>query len=109
MIKGSGPIRFIKVQDIDWIEAADYYVQVHSQGSAHLLRESLRNLERELNPRHFMRVHRSAIVNLDRIQQLEPDAHGDYRVALEDGTRVKLGRGRKETLQARLIGQPLTE
>ena len=104
MVKGSGPIRFIKVRDITWIEAADYYVQIHAGGESHLLRESMRNLEQRLNPKGFMRIHRSAIVNLDRIVQLEPDAHGDYMVALECGTRVKLGRGRKDELQDRLMG-----
>ena len=104
MVKGSGPIVFLKVEEIDWIEAADYYVQLHVGGRTHLLRESLRNLDQQLDPSCFMRIHRSAIVNLDRVRKLQPDARGEYQVILQDGTTLKLGRGRREALQEKLMG-----
>lgn len=107
MIKGTGPIVFLKVDEIDWIEAADYYAELHVGGKTHLLRESLKSLEERLDPDLFMRIHRSTIVNLDRVQRLQPDARGDYEVVLRDGTAVRLGRGRKEELQARLTGLAL--
>lgn len=103
MIKGSGPIFFLKVEEIDWIEAADYYVQLHVGSKCHLMRESLRNLEKQLDPNHFMRIHRSTIVNLERVYKLKPDARGDYQVILRDGTALKLGRGRREILQNKLL------
>ena len=104
MIKGSGPIFFLKVEEIDWIEAADYYAELHVGDQAHLLRESLKSLEDKLNPAHFMRIHRSTIVNLDRIHKLQPDARGDYQVILRDGGKLRLGRGKKDELQSRLMG-----
>ncbi len=97
-IKSAGRIFFVNVDEIDWIEAADYYVKLHIGGKSHLLRESMQRLSERLDPARFMRIHRSAIVNLDRITELRSRPHGDYAVCLDDGTRIRLGRGRKDKL-----------
>ena len=94
------------VQAIDWIEAADYYVRLHVGGKAHLLRETMSNLERRLDPQHFQRIHRSTIVHLDRIAALEPYFHGDYMVLLRDGTELKMSRRHRKKVEAAL-GQSL--
>ena len=85
-------VRIVDVSEIDWIEAQDYYVEVHCGGRGYLLRRSLKQLEERLDPRRFARVHRSAIVNVGRIVSLKPAAHGERDLTLRDGTRVKLSR-----------------
>lgn len=97
-LKANGRVFFLRVTDIDWIEAADYCVRIHTAGRFHLLREPLRELEARLDPRRFFRVHRSALVNLSRIKELEPHFHGEYVVVMEDGARLRLSRGRREQL-----------
>lgn len=101
-VRSSGRIYFLRTEEIDWIEAADYYVKLHTGEREHLLRESMARLEESLDPRRFMRIHRSAIVNLDRIRELRPDANGESSVVLHDGTRLRLSRGKKEQLTAAL-------
>ena len=101
-IKGTGGIEFIKVHEIDWIEAADYYACLHVGSRTHLLRRSMSELELELDATVFCRIHRSAIVNLDRVQALKPDEDGEYEVLLENLTRLPLSRRYRKTLQARL-------
>jgi two-component system LytT family response regulator len=86
------------LEDVDWIEAADYCVRVHVGGRFHLLREPLRELETRLDPRRFFRVHRSAIVNLARIKELHPHFHGDGVVLMQDGSRQRVSRGRRQRL-----------
>jgi two-component system LytT family response regulator len=85
---------------VDWIEAADYYVKLHVSGKTHLLRETMSALENRLDPRRFFRVHRSAIVNLDRIRELQPYFRGEHVLILQDGTKLKLSRSRREKLEA---------
>ncbi len=97
---------FLKVEEIDWIEADGDYVKLHVGLDHHLLRETMKNLEEQLDPSLFARTHRSLIVNLDRIEALHPGAHGDYTVVLRDGTKLKLSRSRRSTLAERL-GRPL--
>lgn len=92
----------IPIADIDWIEAADYYVQLHVAAKSYLHREPMRDLEARLDPRRFMRIHRSTIVALDRIRELRPSARGDHRVVLRDGTELKLSRSRRRPLRDRL-------
>jgi two-component system LytT family response regulator len=87
------------VDRVEWIEAQDYYVQIHAEGREHLLRESLRNLEARLDPRRFARIHRSAIVNVDRVKQLRRRTHGEYTLLLENGTELKLSRTHRDQLQ----------
>jgi two-component system LytT family response regulator len=97
-LKAEGRVFFVRVDEIDWIEAADYCVRIHTGGRFHLLREPLRELESRLDPRRFFRVHRSALVNLSRIRELQPHFHGEYVVVMEDGARLRLSRGRREHL-----------
>lgn len=91
-------VRVVPVAEIDWIEAQDYYVEVHSGGRGYLLRRSLKQLEARLDPRIFARVHRSAMVNLQRIQSMRPAAHGERDLILRDGTQLKLSRMYRDRL-----------
>jgi two-component system, LytTR family, response regulator len=102
MIKSGGRISFVKVDEIDWIEAADYYVKLHTGRKSHLIRETMNVLEKKLDPRAFIRIHRSTIVNIERIKELQPHFNGDYIVLLNDGTELKLSRTRREQLHALL-------
>jgi two-component system LytT family response regulator len=97
-LKNDGRISFLPVGQVDWIEAADYCVRVHAGGRFHLLRESMRELEARLDPRRFFRVHRSAIVNVSRIRELQPYFRGEFVLVMQDGARLKLSRGRREQL-----------
>lgn len=89
----------VDVDDIDWIEAADYYASIHAAGTSYLLRETLGELETRLDPERFFRVHRSAIVNIDRVREIHPFFRGDCTLVLRDGTRVKLSRTRREEFE----------
>ena len=80
----------VSVNDIDWIEAADYYVCLHTNGKEHLLCESIKALETKLNPRKFVRLHRSAIVNIDRVREIHRDGRTEGWVLLSTGERVRL-------------------
>jgi two-component system, LytTR family, response regulator len=91
-------VRVVPIGEIDWIEAQDYYVEVHSGGRGYLLRRSLKQLEERLDPRLFARVHRSAIVNVSRIQSLRPATHGERDLLLRDGTQLKLSRMYRDRL-----------
>jgi len=105
-VKSGGRVYFLKTDDIDWFEAADYYVKLHVGERAHLLRESMNHLESRLDPERFFRLHRSTIVNLDRVKELRSGAASKTAVVLHDGTRLRLSRSRKEQLH-RLLGQSL--
>lgn len=102
VIKSGGRIYFLETNDIDWIEAEGNYVSVHSGKKSHLLRETISSLESQLDPRKFVRIHRSSIVRLDRIQELQPWFHGEYRVILQSGTQLTLSRNYREKLQEAL-------
>jgi two-component system LytT family response regulator len=106
VVKTAGHAHLVRVADIDWIEAADYCAKLHVGGRRHVIRESMTSLEQRLDPRRFFRIHRSAIVNLDRVKEIEPFIRGDQVVVLSDGTKLKLSRGRREELETRL-GQSL--
>lgn len=101
-IKSAGQVVFVKISEIDWIEAADYYVALHVGSNAHLLRRSMGDLEQELDPSVFCRVHRSTIVNLDRVERLESSEDGEPVVVLARGTRLRMSRRYRKPLQARL-------
>ena len=101
-IKSSGQVAFVKVAEIDWIEAADYYACLHVGTRTHLLRRSMTELERELAPDIFCRVHRSTIVNLDRVRGLKLSEDGEYEVRLENGIKLPLSRRYRRELQVRL-------
>src|SRR5579859_374349 len=98
VIRAAGRITFLRVDEIDWIEAADNYVRVHVGKEAHLVRETLQALETRLDPGKFLRIHRSHLVNLERIRELQPVFHGDYLVRLIDGTELTLSRNYREKL-----------
>ena len=83
---------FVAVNDIDWVEAYGNYVRLHVGKGVHLIRETLGNIERKLDPTRFARVHRSSIVNLDRVARMDLWGAGDYMVLLKDGTKLKLSR-----------------
>jgi two-component system LytT family response regulator len=107
VVRSAGRVSFLRTAEIDWIEAADYYACLHVAGKSHLLRRKMAELERELDPALFCRIHRSAIVNLDRVRELQLGASGEYEVALLDGTRLRLSRSYRDQLQSRLrLKQP---
>ena len=101
-IKNAGEMLFLKISEIDWIEAADYYVCLHAGASTHLLRRSMNEVEEELGAGAFCRIHRSAIVNLERVRRLEVSEEGGTDVVLGNGTRLRLSRRYKRLLQGRL-------
>jgi two-component system, LytTR family, response regulator len=102
LLKTSGEIYFLKADEIDWIEAEGDYMKFHVAGKAHLLRETMARLEVRLDPQKFIRIHRSTIVNLDRVRKLSPSFVGEYAVILQDGTKLKLSRGYHDRLAALL-------
>ena len=102
-IKGAGQVVFLGMAEIDWIEAADYYVSLHVGARTHLLRRSLSELERELDPHRFCRIHRSTIINLDRLRSLRLGEDGEYEAVLDDGTALRLSRRYRKKLQDRLL------
>jgi len=106
VVKGSGTTRFIRVADIDWIEGAGVYVNLHVAGKELLYRSALNELAGHLDPLRFIRVHRSAIVNIDSILQLQPLSHGEFEIVLKDGHRSRLSRTYRTQLEKRL-GQSL--
>ena len=106
VVKKPGSSILVPVEDIDWIESADYCVRIHARQKIHVVRETMQNLESRLDPRRFFRVHRSGIVNLDRIREIQPAFHGDLLLILTDGSQVKLSRSRRSALEERL-GQAL--
>jgi two-component system LytT family response regulator len=102
MIKLASRVILLRVDEIDWIEADGNYAKLHVGKKAHLLREKMQELESQLDPQRFVRIHRSIIVNLERIKELHPHFNGDYIVVLEDGSQLKLSRSRRENLESRL-------
>lgn len=91
-IKSAGRIFFLNVAEIDWIEAADNYASLHVAGEEHLLRETMNSLEQQLDPAKFLRIHRSRIINLQRLKELRPLFRGEYEIRLQDGTCLESGR-----------------
>lgn len=92
VVKTGGKVIFLKAEDIEWVEAAGNYVKLHVRGDAFLYRESMKNMEARLDGELFVRIHRSAIINVDRIRELQPWFHGEYVVILHDGTRLMASR-----------------
>jgi two-component system, LytTR family, response regulator len=102
VVKSSGRVLFLKPPEIDWIEAADYYACLHVGGKSHLLRRSLAELEQDLKGARFCRVHRSAIVNLERVRSLSLSEEGEHEVLLDTGARLRLSRRYRKEVQERL-------
>jgi two-component system, LytTR family, response regulator len=98
IVKSGGRVFFVRTEEIDWVEASGNYVKIHAKGEAHLIRESMKNMETKLDSKTFVRIHRSAIVNIDRIKELEPWFHGEYVVIMRDGTRLTASRVFSERL-----------
>jgi two-component system LytT family response regulator len=105
-VKSGGITRFVRVAEIDWIEAAGVYVTIHVRDKEFLYRSSLSELIRNLDPRRFIRIHRSAIINIDSVLELEPLSHGEFEVLLKNGSRSRVSRTYRTQLEERL-GQPL--
>jgi two-component system LytT family response regulator len=106
LIRTSNRALFVRVADIDWIEAADYNIHIHTRDGTHTTRETLSGLAERLDPRRFVRVHRSTIINVDRLREIQPYFHGAYVLTLADGTDVRLSRSRRKALEEAL-GQPI--
>jgi two-component system LytT family response regulator len=106
VVKSRGTTRFLRAADIDWIEAAGVYVNLHAGGKDWMYRAALGELAGKLDPMRFVRVHRSAVVNIESIDRLEPASHGEFEVVLKDGSRCRVSRGYRAHLEKRL-GQPL--
>ena len=100
VIKSGGRVTLLNVRDIDWIEAEGDYVKIHVAKAWHLLRETMKRLEAQFDPARFVRIHRSTIVNVERIKELQPYFRGEYVVILHDGKSLKLSRGYKEHLES---------
>lgn len=98
VVKSVGRVFFLKTDEIDWIEAAGNYVKLHSGREAHMIRETMNGIESKLNPERFFRIHRSTVVNIDRIKELHPMFSGDYAVILRNGTELALSRNYRERL-----------
>ena len=101
-VKSAGQVSFLKISEIDWIEAADYYSCLHVGARTHLLRRSMAELDQELDQAVFCRIHRSTIVKLDRVRGMKLNESGEYDVLLEDGTKLRLSRRYRKQLQSRL-------
>ena len=102
VVRSPGQLLFLNVSDIDWIEAASYYACLHVGGDTHIIRRTLSELERELGEEKFVRIHRSIIVNLDRIHGLELQSGGEYEVVLKSTVRLRLSRRFRKRLQDRM-------
>ena len=106
VVKSGGSTRFVRVTDIDWIEAAGVYANLHIGGKELLYRATLNELAERLDPTRFIRVHRSAIVNIESVIRLEPISHGEFEVVLKDGSRPRISRTYRSQMEKRL-GQSL--
>ena len=103
LVKAEGRVLLVKVEDIDWVEAADNYVNIKVGKESHMMRETMTSLEARLPSEKFMRISRSTIVNVERIQELQPMFHGEYIVVLKNGTKLTLSRSYRDKLD-RLLG-----
>ncbi len=103
-VRNNGHVLFLAPEEIEWIEAAGNYVRLNAGGESHLLRETMSGVESKLPRDGFLRIHRSAIVNLDAVRELEPSPHGDFVVVLGGGKRLPLSRGCRDRLEEMLLG-----
>jgi len=91
-VRSAGKTVFVDVEDVDWLEAAENYVQLHAGRAGHLIHVTMNTLEKSLDPETFVRIHRSVIVNVNRIKELQPALHGEYTITLTNGVRLQSGR-----------------
>jgi two-component system LytT family response regulator len=102
VVKAAGRVFFLKADEVDWIEAYGNYVRLHVGKSAYILREPIGGMDARVDPMRFLRIHRSALVNVERIREMQPMFHGQYAVVLHDGTRLTLSRRYRGKLQKSL-------
>jgi two-component system, LytTR family, response regulator len=107
VVKSGGHLHLLKAVELDWIRAAGNYVELHTGPKAHLLRTTMNRLEAGLDPGQFIRIHRSVIVNIERIKELLPWYSGDYRLVLRDGTQLTLSRTHRKGFET-LVGNLLS-
>lgn len=102
IIKSGGRVVFLRVEEIDWMNTVGNYVRLQVGRDSHMMRETMTVMETKLDPDRFMRIHRSTIVNLDRVKEVQPWAKGEYVVIMRDGTRLRMSRRYRELLNERL-------
>jgi two-component system LytT family response regulator len=98
IVKNNGHVCFVKAEEIDWIEAEGNYVRLHTARESHLLRETISALENCLDPKKFLRVHRSTIINIDRVKEMQSWFHGEYRIIMQSGAELMLSRNYRDRL-----------
>jgi len=103
-IKSAGRISFVSVDEIEWLEAADNYVRLHTGATVHLLRATMSSLEERLDATQFIRIHRSTIVRSDRIKEIQPLFNGEYAILLRDGRKLTCSRGYRYRIHALIDG-----
>jgi two-component system, LytTR family, response regulator len=103
-VRNNGHVLFLMPEEIEWIEAAGNYVRLNAGGESHLLRETMSGVEAKLPRERFLRIHRSAIVNLEAVREMVPSPHGDFVVVLRSGKRLPLSRGYRDRLEEALTG-----
>jgi two-component system LytT family response regulator len=101
-VRNNGQVLFLSFEEIEWIEAAGNYVRLNAGGESHLLRETMSGVEAKLPRERFLRIHRSALVNLEAVRELVPSPHGDFVVVLKSGKRLPLSRGYRDRLEEAL-------
>jgi len=101
LVKGNERVLVVSVDDVDYVEAADNYVRLQTRAGRHLMRETIKGLEARLDPRRFARIHRSTIVNLSRVRELQPLFNGEMAVVLKDGTTLTMSRGYRDAFVER--------
>ena len=106
VVREAGRLLLVDAAQVDWIEAADNYAVLHAGAATHLVRETMAGLATELDPERFVRIHRSTIVQIDRVRELLPAFHGDFIVVLRDGTRLNMSRGYRSAVEA-VLGRSL--
>lgn len=99
VVRAGSRLSFVRVSDVDWIDVADNYVRLHVAGREHLVRDTLKSVESQLNPEIFIRVHRSIIINLDRVESIAPHFHGEYVVTMKDSATLTTSRSYSERLR----------
>ena len=98
-VRPGSSFSFVRAEDIDWIDGADNYVRLHVSGREHLLRDTMKSIESRLQPDIFVRVHRSTIVNIDRVASVQPHNHGEYVIIMRDGARLNASRSYSDRLR----------
>jgi len=99
VVRSGSRLSFVRASDVDWMDAADNYVRLHVAGREHFVRETLKSVETQLDPEIFIRVHRSIIINFDRVESVEPYSHGEYVVTMKDGAKLTTSRSYSERLR----------